>query len=105
MREADRAFFAARRQLLQTEFADRFEQGEARLLTVVRPLDEALVDEGGEEIENGDGQTDRRTDGQTEPVMLLCPSPATASAASRVKPPAKTARRRKRACSSGARRS
>ena len=108
----DLVAFARRRQSLQPELPDRVEHLVARLLVDAAHLgQQALVDERGDAVEDRrrDGVTERRTSRRIVSVLSVCPSArlpaATASAASSVKPPAKTARRRKRACSSGVRRS
>ncbi len=106
MRQTDRPLLSARGESLQSKLANRLQHREPRLVRPLPALHQTLIDKRRQDVQNGGGQGDRGT-GQRISRLFPCPLPCppTASAASSVKPPTKTARRRKIICSSSVSRS
>ena len=106
-------FFPSPGQALPPILPDRFQPAEALFLsTVFLDPQRTLVEQPDKEIDDRRGCQGVRVlgwqgagvTGWREPLLDFSTPPDTHSAASRVKPPAKTDRRRKSSCSAGERR-
>src|SRR4051812_39473652 len=87
-------------QSFEPEFPNRLKHSEPRAVTNgLHPPQQMLFEEGRDPVKDGGGR--RKAEGERTSSAFRLPSSATASAASGVKPPPKTARLRKRSCSAG----